>query len=48
MAPFFEQHPLAFILLIIATVECWQIFKFSAAKLCRSLARNLPKRLPSH
>jgi hypothetical protein len=47
MVPLFEQHPLAFILLIIATVECWQVFKVAAAKLVRRLTRNLPHRLPS-
>lgn len=47
MGPLFEQHPFAFILLIIATIECWQVFKVTAVKLVRRLARNLPQRFPS-
>lgn len=40
MGPLFEQHPWAVVVLIIVTVEGWQLFKAAMSRFLRQSNRN--------
>jgi F0F1-type ATP synthase assembly protein I len=40
MGPFFEQHPWGLIVLIIVTVEGWQLLKATVSGIVRRMARH--------
>lgn len=39
MEPFFEQHPWGLIVLVIVTVEGWQLFKATVSAIVRRVTR---------